>query len=223
MEKIAIFDFDGTLIPGNSVVQYLLYAYQKDVISLFQVMRGAFWGLMNKCGLADEAKAKNKCLRFVPLMDTEKREELDSGFSRDILEKRIRPQGRERIRQLKKEGFGIWIVSASTENYMRYIARTLEADELVCTRFDPDGLIRENCKGSEKLVMMGRRMREKGLQVNLKECTAFGDSKSDLPLLRATGRGILICPKRSALKNAGMLGREIWKNAPGDTARRESK
>lgn len=209
MNRIAAFDFDGTLIPGDSVIRYLRYAFKKRYISAAQLIRSACWGAFYKAGLCDETTAKTKSLSFCHTLPGKKLQQLDERFVLEDLVPLFRKDGLDTIRGLKEHGYLVWIVSASTRNYMQYVARELKADHLICTEFENDA-VTSNCKGPEKVRRIGNALKQQGIQADLKQCRAYGDSKSDLPMLQAMGEGYLINAGKKLCKKAPSLQRLHW-------------
>ena len=59
MEKqIAVFDFDGTLIRGDSVVALLFFACKKGRLSLAGLIGAGWYGLLYRVHLTDVLTAK---------------------------------------------------------------------------------------------------------------------------------------------------------------------
>ena len=83
------------------------------------------------------------------------------------------------------------LLSASTENYMRFVAELLEADALLCTPIDEDGKVRHNCHGKDKVVRAEAYAAQE--MISFEESCAFGDSGSDIYILTRVGdkRGVV--------------------------------
>ena len=199
--KLAIFDFDGTLIPGDSIVRYIRFAVKERYASPAQLAGAGLAAAGYKLGLLDEARAKEISLRFLLKLPEKEKDALDRDFAERCLRPLLRKKGLEEIEKRKAEGYSVWILSASTRNYMQYMLSPLSADRLICTEMK-DGAVLSNCKGPEKLRRLGETLKKEGLRCDLRECVAYGDSKSDLPLLKAVGKAYLVDPKRSLRRRA---------------------
>ena len=209
-EKAAFFDFDGTCIRGDSVVHIVRYAC-KNGVSPLRVFPAVGWGLLYKLGLASECAAKTHGLRFLQRMNPEQRDEFCRNFVRDDLKKRVFKDAEDCIRDLKEQGFEIWLVSASTENYMHYVKELMGAGTLLCTPIDENGTVKNNCKGEEKVRRIKAEIARRGIAVNFDACAAFGDSKSDSPMLNLTGRKCAVNAKKALIKKLPACEKLSWK------------
>lgn len=208
---LALFDFDGTLIRGDSIVSYLKLALRLKAIS-----RGEYWAVTAQTlryltgGLSDD-QIKTRALRFRGGLSLERRDALDRAFAQECLLPRIYPEGLACLRRHQKENAVVALVSASTENYMRFVAEGLGADALLCTPVLEDGSVLGNCKGEEKVCRIQAWIKQAGLSVDFSASYAYGDSKSDLPMLRLCGHPILVNPKRALSKAAPDIPQVTWK------------
>ena len=109
------------------------------------------------------------------------------------------------------EGKLLVLVSASTENYMRFVADTLGFDTVLCTPIEADGTIRRNCKGEKKTQRIKDWLAENGLTADFPSSFAYGDSKSDLPMLRLVGHPVQVNPKKALRELAPEMNLIHWK------------
>jgi phosphatidylglycerophosphatase C len=92
-------------------------------------------------------------------------------------------------------GHRVILLSASPDLYVEAVGRALGIPEVLCTRVRraPDGwdgaLDGPNCKGDEKLARLRAHL---GANTWPGESFAYGDSKSDLPVLRWATHGFLV-------------------------------
>ena len=103
------------------------------------------------------------------------------------------------------------LVTASTENYMRFAAEALGFSALLATPLNPDGTVGENCKGEEKPRRIRDWLRQQGLEADFAASYAYGDSKSDLPMLLLCGHPVQVNPKKALRKAAPEMDSEIWR------------
>ncbi len=207
MERIALFDFDGTLIPGDSIVHLIRFAARQKRIGPLRVLPGVFFGLLYKLHLADESSSKNAALSFLRKMKAEEQSLLMQRFVQDRLIPHIYPEGLNRIRELQKNGTRVWLVSASTDHYMPMIAEYIGADLLLCTQTDQNGRVIHNCKGQEKV----RRVRQALSSMPGAVITeAYADSKTDLPMFKMAEKAIAVNPKQELKKEAPYMETLFW-------------
>lgn len=175
MEKIDVFDFDGTIYDGDSTVDFLKFAIMRHpsvlpcfISPLLFALRMAvtrkfsltafkdrlFSGLAGRIDLAGEAEAFWKSEKT--------RDRLGEWFSR-----------RERT-------LPVVIASASPDFELRPAASLLGADLLIATPCDPKTghLTGPNCKSAEKIRRIGETLGE--VQVR---SMYTDDVKADGPLL----------------------------------------
>lgn len=194
-KQIAVFDFDGTLIQGDSVVALLFYARKRSCLSLSGMLKAGWYGLMYRLRLTDALTAKGHSHAFLSRMAEADRQ----AFLRDFagtLTARVYKDGLAQIKKHREQGDLVVICSASCQCYMRYVAETLGADALLCTPSAADGTVTgPNCRGEEKV----RRVREWLEQQRLPlDCiaAAYGDTAGDAPILRASRHPALVNAKK---------------------------
>lgn len=116
---------------------------------------------------------------------------MGGGFSSEI-DKIIRPKALEALKQHKKDGDRVIIISASIENWIKPWAEKIGADIVIATKIqtNENGLLTgkflsKNCFGQEK----ANRLFE--LFPNRKEYTliAYGDSRGDKELIEISDKG----------------------------------
>jgi phosphatidylglycerophosphatase C len=194
-DAMAIFDLDGTLVTRDSFLPFLVS---------YTVKRRRFWPLFAMpfwIGLyvarMISARTVKECLLTL-FFSEEKKENIAQHaehFCTTWAESHLRQDLIEKLREHQNAGHRVILVSASPDIYVPRIGIFLGINETVCTRVAwNDNLCTgkingPNCKGSEKIAMLSEY-----LQVNsLPECSyAYGDSKSDLPILRWATHGYLV-------------------------------
>ena len=118
--EIAVFDFDGTSISGNSPVILVRYLQRKKMLRKRVLTRIIFWGLRYKLRLpqneswvrgavfsAFEGKPKEEVDRFL------------EAFYDEHLNKIFRAKADEEIQSHLSQGREVWVVSATFEPLIR--------------------------------------------------------------------------------------------------------
>lgn len=213
MEKraFAFFDFDGTLIPGDSIVAFVRYARERGFMPRKEYARTMLAAAGFLLGVKNAADSKNAALRFRMKLSPSDREALDRDFVRDCLLPRIYPRGKACLDFHRQAGRATVLVTASTENYMRFAAEALGFSALLATPLNPDGTVGENCRGEEKPRRIRDWLRQQGLEADFAASFAYGDSKSDLPMLLLCGHPVQVNPKKALRKAAPEMDSEIWR------------
>ena len=209
--SLALFDFDGTLIPGDSVAYYLRFARKKRAVNAGEFIR-ALWAAA-RYGLKrmSDADSKSAALTFRKRHDPKKLAEMDKEFVTQVLLPKVYAEGKKCLERHRREGNALVLVSASTENYMRYVAEALGFDTLLATPIEPDGTIKRNCKGETKIRRIEAWLEENSLTADFASSWAYGDSKSDLPMLKLVGHPVQVNPKKALREMAPEMETESWK------------
>lgn len=214
MEKrleLALFDFDGTLIPGDSIVAFMIFLRKKGVMSAADSFSAFAAAVSYALGRMSEAESKSRAMRGLNRLAEDEKEKLAREFVSSVLLPRVYPKAKECLKWHREAGRKLLLVTASTENYMSFVSEALGFDALLATPMNPDGTVGANCKGEEKARRISRWLREQGARADFSASWAYGDSMSDLPMLRLCGHGVLVNPKGALIRAAGGLPRETWR------------
>ena len=101
----------------------------------------------------------------------------------------------ERLRRHQSAGDRVILLSASPDLYVRAIGASLGISEVIATRVAADGnfcrgtIVGDNCKGPHKVTMLLAHL---GVEEMPGGASSYGDSASDLPLLRRVQHGYLV-------------------------------
>ncbi|MDO5326554.1 MAG: HAD-IB family hydrolase [Clostridia bacterium] len=209
-KALALFDFDGTMIRGDSIVAYVGFARKKSLLSFFGYMKT--WGaaLLYAAGKISAEESKTRALSFRQKLSPQERDRLDRAFAQEELLPRIYPQAKACLKKHRQEGKITLLVTASTENYMQYVSEALGFDGLLASPIDDQGRVRDNCKGEEKGKRIQGWLTSKNIQPDFKASCAYGDSKSDLPMLRLAGHPVQVNPKKKLRKAAPDMKAVSW-------------
>lgn len=207
---LACFDFDGTMIRGDSIVAYLRFAYGWGALSRKEYAAAGGHTAAYFLGLETGDQVKTHALRFWGRLSPAEREKLDAAFARETLLPRIYPQAKQCWEEHRAAGRIMLLVSASTDNYMRFVAEALQADALLCTRLLPNGSVTGNCRGEEKVRRIRAWIEEEAVDADLGASFAYGDSAGDLPMLALTGHPTQVNPKKRLEKAAPDMKKVNW-------------
>lgn len=209
VRSAAAFDFDGTLIRGDSIAQLVLYGLKKGKISQLAALWSALAGGLYHMHLVGEMTAKRAGHGFLARMNAAERETFLQDFA-GLICKKIRPQGLETIRKHQSQGDAVILCSASCACYMRHVARYLGVDALLCTPTDAQGQPQPpNCKRGEKVRRITQWLEEQGSDISALR-TAYGDSAGDVQMLSACKTPVLVHPKRALRRAFPQAERVSW-------------
>jgi len=203
LPDVAAFDFDGTLIRGGSVFEYLCaVAGRPAVLSASLALSSRLVHGALTSGIAADRAKELLFERVLAGVSVERAEQLAADFAHRHLARHLRPDVRTRLDWHRGRGDRVVIVSASPELYVRVAGAELGADEVIATRLarSGDGALTgryqgANCRGEEKL----RRLRGwiESSEMDGARLWAYGNSRGDLIMLAAADVGV----------NVGRLGR----------------
>jgi len=181
---LALFDFDGTLIIKDSLLEFLLFLkgswkFYVGIGILSPIL------IFYKLGLIKNGRAKEFLLMyFIGGSEAQEFQRLCDLFSLNRIPKLIRTEALEKLRYHQSIGDAVYIITASPENwicaYAQRISVKVIATKLVVSNGKITGkLLGKNCYGVEK----ANRIRA---EINLEEfdlISAYGDSAGDKEML----------------------------------------
>jgi HAD superfamily hydrolase (TIGR01490 family) len=191
--KLAIFDFDGTVLRGNS--WHLFFRQQLAA----QPWRAP--GLLAALALRRTRLVSAEWLQDQVLKSWRNRSraevaELSRNFYRSVLRPRLRSAALAEIARRRSEGFEIVLVSAA---WMPLLEPFVEEQEITHWSGTPVDFVADRCIG--RLVRPLRRGEAKRAwvqntfadqAVDWSQSCAFGDEAFDLPLLALVGEPIFV-------------------------------
>ncbi len=210
----ALFDFDNTLARGDSIVPFLLYCVRRGKAPWYQLFKAVHGFLQQKRCPDKVSHAKAQTLSFMAGMKQEEINELARSFWRNCLSKRLYADAVEEMCHLKEAGYYVLVVSASPSVYMDVLPEFLPADGVIATTCGMDeqgcfnGLVGENCKELQKPLRIAAYLAAKHLVLLPEKSCAYGDSKSDVPMLSLVSSPVLVNPKaevKAMLPNAKVV------------------
>ncbi len=197
----AFFDLDRTLMSGSSGAAFGRAAYRAGLVSRGQVLRWGFEHLRFRLrGASDQdtdalVEQVNALLRGVP-------ERTLKRMLPDLLETilpRIYPQMIAEVRAHQDAGRPAFIVSAASNGVVEVLARVLDMEGGIGTRYEVDADGRYTGKligglnyGALKIEPMRRFAADH--EIDLEQSFAYSDSASDLPMLELVANPIAVNP-----------------------------
>ena len=185
-ETLAVFDLDGTLTHGDTLVPFLRFAtgargFALRALSALPPLAG--WALR----LVPRDRAKEAVLRaFLRGVPRSELERLGAAFARDRLPGMMRPEALERLAWHRAQRHRCVLLSASPTVYVAPWARAAGFDEVIATELDYDaqgcatgGFDGANCRGEEKVRRLQALLGDLGRYT----LHGYGDSPGDRPFL----------------------------------------
>jgi phosphoserine phosphatase len=180
MDKLSVFDLDGTLIAYDSYRAYLKRFLNTGWRGR---MRLGFGYFSRKVGIVDAAQLKETIMRLA--RETAAYEEVLGDFARSVAAD-VSGRAFEMLQERKKAGDLVLILSASPDDYLFLLGETFGC-LAKGSHFGPDGRF-VHLHGASKLAWLRKTYPED----RYKYVMGVSDSPSDLQLLHAFEEGWLV-------------------------------
>lgn len=198
-ERIAVFDFDGTLTRRDSFPAFARFALGRGRLML-AMLREAPWLASWKLGLIPGGRAKERLFgRLFKGMPVKEFDRLGQRFAAEITAME-RPQTVSALQRCVADGTAAYVVTASIRNWVQPWADSRGVSAVIATEAEvaPDGTLTgrfatPNCTGAEKT----RRLAQIIGPLDRYEITAYGDSAGDDALLAVASKAFRIWSRRS--------------------------
>jgi phosphatidylglycerophosphatase C len=194
-QAVAIFDLDGTLVAGDTLLPFLV-SYARSRHSVLPFLLLPLGLALHLCGLWSARRLKEQLLTwFLGGEPMSRIRDHAAWFCRSWVASHLHPVGIARLREHQKAGHRIILLSASPSVYVPMIAAFLGIDEVVCTQVREDEgncrgqVIGSNCKGAEKLSLLQGHLSSESPP---RHSFAYGDSRADLFVLEWVEEGFLV-------------------------------
>lgn len=208
----AFFDLDRTLISGSSAFTLALQARRAGLIPNREFARDAFGAVTFKLfGASDDTTDAVK-VRILNATSGMRQSDLQA-LNAEVLPRllaRLRPEARRLLDQHRHAGRDTFIVSAAPQEIVEPLAWSLGMTSGIGTRSQVvDGrytgeLDGPFCYGEGKVEAMAELANWNGY--DLRQCYAYSDSASDLPMLEAVGHPVAVNPDAKLERHARRHG-----------------
>lgn len=204
MKKIAIFDFDGTIIKNDSMILFFFKFFKFTIRSFPGFLKMLTGALKYFLKIDSQASFKQKYVATaLKYPQTDDMDTLAEQFS-DYLASRIFPEARAWIKKLKADNYELVLCSASIDLYLEKLYKKLGFDKLICTKVfltKDKVVIEKNCYGPNKIEMILSNYEND--KVDWKSSYCFTDGSSDKELLELFGNSYIINNRWLHMKNPG--------------------
>lgn len=204
--KIAVFDFDGTLVDAQSGTEFAKFLFLHHYIGLWTVLRIIWWGTRYTLHLPHDQDAVRKIFIKGLSKRYSKKDVWDMmhAFHQERLVRRYRKAGLKQIQKMKQEGYVCLLASATFEGVADAACFYAGLDGYVATVLEEGpngrytgGVIGEVVEGPNKVAAI-RQWSDTTFGPNNWEIEyAFGDHHSD--------RELLSCAKNPVAVNPGQV------------------
>lgn len=195
----AFFDFDSTIVKGDSIVPFTKFLVRHRFPTHRQMIRLAGSVLLHHARMNTNDDVKKVFARQFAGHTVAEVEKLCREFCDTILSGLVYRHARERIDTHRKRGHLVVICSASLTAYLTMFGEELSADVVVGTELEQANgvytgrLATANCIKEEKISRLRAIPGFKDL--HLADSYAYSDHIYDLPMLAMVGHPILVNPE----------------------------
>lgn len=201
--RIAVFDFDGTCIDGNSPVLLVKHLAARRMLRPSVLGRICLWGLAYKLHLPqNESWVRGLVFTAFEGVPQQEADAFLAAFYDEKIDGIVRPAALEEIERRRAEGDVIVSVSAT---FAPIVDRAIEArglfDVAIATNMRVDAEGRYTCEvactpteGAEKPRALARWADARYGSGNWELVAAYGDHYSDRPLLEAAAEPFAVTP-----------------------------
>jgi alcohol-forming fatty acyl-CoA reductase len=223
-DVLAVFDVDGTLVETNVVEYFLWMRLRAQPISswpsfMAQMLREApRWLYLERRSRADFQRS---FYREYDGLDYE----VMKGLGREALDavtlRRIYPEGIRRIREHKRAGHRVLLLTGALDVVVQPLADLLEVEVDCAHLLVKDGRLTGDLQapppaGEARGALLEEYASRNGIALN--ESFAYADSLSDLPMLELVSTPVAVNPDARLSQVAGQRGWRVerWRMAPGN-------
>lgn len=215
MEKLAVFDFDGTCISGNSPYILTWYLHYKGRMTPKTAAQLISWGIAYKLHLPqNESWVRGLVFRAFKGETREFVDEFLREFCREEVLPLMRPKAIECMEDCHARGLTVVMVSATFEPILLEAGKVLPYDYQMSTRMQVtednrytnlvEGL---PCEGAEKVRALKSFADAQFGQGNWDVVESYGDHHSDIPIISLAKHGFAVTPDKTLKRCAK---REGW-------------
>jgi HAD superfamily hydrolase (TIGR01490 family) len=223
-DVLAVFDVDGTLVETNVVEYFLWMRLRSQPLDewpsfLTQLLREApRWLYLER---RSRAEFQRSFYREYKGLDYE----VMKGLGREALDavtlRRIYPEGMRRIREHKRAGHRVLLLTGALDVVVEPLAELLEVEVDCAHLLVKDGRMTGDLQspppaGEARGALLEEYASKNGIV--LSESFAYADSLSDLPMLELAGTPVVVNPDARLSQVAGQRGWRVerWRMAPGN-------
>eukprot|EP01024_Parvocaulis_polyphysoides_P059021 TRINITY_DN6372_c1_g5_i1.p2 TRINITY_DN6372_c1_g5~~TRINITY_DN6372_c1_g5_i1.p2 ORF type:complete len:271 (+),score=26.55 TRINITY_DN6372_c1_g5_i1:60-872(+) len=212
-ERIAFFDVDGTIAKTNIVwpFVYIQFAYLSVFEKIWWIPLFALTTFVYRLvDRIDRTMFNRMFYENYKGYTLQQQSEMASIAMEKYYKERIFKGAVSHIKELRDEGYWIVLVTGQLDFIAQQLADTVGANDIIANQLQTDlnGVFTGKLEGqpvsdAQKQVLMRKYVNKYG--IDLKQCVAYGDSLSDLPMLVSVGTAVTVAPddrlRAKAVKN----------------------
>ena len=218
MNKIVLFDVDGTIVDGQSQKHFLKFLLKKKLISRAFYYKLLAWFILYKVGFVSDPKRPMRfAFSFLAGLGINEFESYVNEFCNEVLSKRLYSESLQIITDHVAQGHKVILVSNSMEPLVKKIAEMVGASDYIASTLETrngkyTGAILNVVYGENKVDSVKTYLYLHNISV-LDESWAYGDHYSDVPILSITDHPYAVNPDRKLKKYSRLQGWDIVYNS----------
>ena len=214
--QIAVFDYDGTSVDGQSGSLFTTYLLSHGMMSLPRALRLGWWGARYKLHLPyRQDEARELVFGALAEMDADSVARVMNAFHDEVLGPRYRAKAVEEVARRRSEGCVTLLVSATFDIIADAAAAILGVDGVIATRMERDANGGYTGRVAGKVVAGENKYRcvvewcDNHIGAGKwRLAYAYGDHHSDEDLLSHADEAFAVCPGKTLKSTAKKNG---WK------------
>lgn len=222
---LALFDMDRTLVDTHTAKLYIRFQRELGEIGAIEALRSSYWILKYTLGVIDAERVARHVLEdYRGKNEAWLAERCRRWFQTHVLE-RVSQRGRACVLEHQRAGHRVAIATSAVRQVAQPLADELEIPHVICSELEVSA--GELTGGYDQPLCYGTGKRERAeafarsFGSSLAHAAFYTDSITDLPLLEAVGKPIVVNPdarlRRLALRRQWPI--EHWalppQTAPG--------
>jgi len=221
---LAVFDVDGTLVQTNVVEYFFWMRLQDQPIEEWprflaqMASKVPRWLYLER---RSRAEFQRSFYREYAGLDAERMRQLGQEALNSVMLRRVFPEGMRRIRQHKRAGHGVLLLTGALDVVVQPLAELLEVDLDCAHLLVKDGRLTGDLQspppaGEARAALLQEYAARHDL--SLPDSFAYADAISDLPMLELVGTPVVVNPDARLSQVGGQRGWRIerWGMAPGN-------
>lgn len=210
VQKIAVFDFDGTCINGQSGSLFACYLFLRGYLKPLRALRLGWWGLRYELNLpCRQDEAREVVIEALGKFSADQVDQIMGEFHDKVLMKHYRPAALEEVARRKEEGCTTLLVSATFRSIAQRAAAHLGVDGYIATTMERDaqgeftGRVEGSVVAGPEKTAVVRSWADEHIGAGKWDLAyAYGDHRTDIDLLSHARHAFAVRPDRSLRKEA---------------------
>ncbi len=201
--QLAAFDYDGTIINGQSGELLVHYMMRSMKVPVKTVLSVGWWAFRYKLRLPiEQSEVREDIFNLFTGDSVEDVNTFLGEFHDEFVKPLIRPEALQELNRARQDGMHVLIVSASFDALLRPMISEIGADALLATQMEctPDGsrytgkVKGRPVEGDEKVRSITEYANELYGEGKWELARAYGDHHSDIPLLAFARESYAVTP-----------------------------